>query len=1218
MIPTAWKFWTFAGALAWLLAQLMGQGMACGEEGQSELSPPSVQTVRTATSLLPPPVSANVGPLPPASTTDQRTAAAPTSPPTSTGRDSERGSTLDKLLDVPPPFAPTPQVPPAFAPGPPGDNQLPMQLTIGQPPESNTFEPLTPEHADPVGELPPMGDDSERAPWEPSGLLPIEPSAPAMELTPAEEAPMEMDFFPEHNPPPGPATADPSTAIPGTMLPASNPLLWWNPQVTQPLRDTSEPHAVTIQSLISATLQYSSRVHVISDTPLIREAAIYEADAEFNWAAFLESNWNDIDEPVGSTLTTGGPSRFSNEIFDYETGLRKRNRAGGQFQIDQSYGTEKSNSVFFVPNPQGTSRLTLSYSHPLLRGGGPIYNTSLVVLAEIESGIAKDDFASELQNHLTEVVRGYWALYLERGALLQRQRLYDRGGDVLSELEHRRGIDVVENQLVRARAAVAARKSELYRAAAAVKNAEARIRALVNAPQLGHLEEIELTPADVPQLAPLPLELQQAIEVAIRNRPEVLLAMKQIKAAGVRVDVAKNEILPLLDVVMETYVAGLRGDRNVGGAFVDQFSVGAPSYTAGLRMEVPIGNRAAQARFQRCALEMRQFQSQLKATLAALQLEVEIAVREVQTANREVEAKYQALDAAATEVDFIARRWKHLAGDDRTASLFLEDLFSAQERLTAQEFEYLSAEVDYNLAMIELQRVMGTLLHVEGVLRQSFLGRRHTGPGIESATRRIMRHKLVASIPSFRRHGWSLRASSHRPRSVDTNVVDQIQTLVVGFASRRDQELATALQFLRQEVVEGRDLLDQTAVATSFALTYEAIRRTTGLVYYDVQLLAGIALCTCAVAEMSTGEGKTLVAALPSVLYALRGRGVHVATVNTYLAQRDFELLQPAYQLLGLSAALLPEGGHTTQKRPAYEADITYGTGYEFGFDYLRDQAQLRAQPTPRLGEQFRRRLRGQAPSASRGMQRELAFAIIDEIDSVLLDEANTPLIISADENVNPITREIQGRAAEVAASLQANRHYLVKPRERTIVITDAGHAAIFEDHSLVPMAGLVRPWQSYVEQALRAQLLMRGRRLHRAKRENSVGRPVHRAHLYRPHLAGRFAPGRGVEGTSSRDARETRHGADLTTTFLRFVRPDLRHDRDGDRSRERVPGVLRITDRRHSGTDRMPPRVLALPLLCCSHRQIFRDRRVRSGARGGRPGRTHRKPHDSRERVDR
>ena len=238
-----------------------------------------------------------------------------------------------------------------------------------------------------------------------------------------------------------------------------------------------------------------------------------------------------------------------------------------------------------------------------------------------------------------------------------------------------------------------------------------------NAPQLGCLEEIELTPIDGPEPGFRSLgDFDRRSKWQFANRPEVLLAMKQIKAAGVRVDVAKNEILPLLDVVMETYVGGLARVIAMSATRLSTNSAwGHPATTAGLRMEVPIGNRAGVRVSSRRALEMRQFQSQLRATLAALQLEVEIAVREVQTAHREIEAKYQALDAAVTEVDFIERRWKHLAGDDRAASLFLEDLFSAQERQTSQEFEYLSAEVDYNLAMIELQRRDGNAVFISKV-----------------------------------------------------------------------------------------------------------------------------------------------------------------------------------------------------------------------------------------------------------------------------------------------------------------------------------------------------------------------------------------------------------------------------------------------------------------------------------------------------------------------
>ncbi|HEY6565522.1 MAG TPA: TolC family protein, partial [Pirellulaceae bacterium] len=490
---------------------------------------------------------------------------------------------------------------------------------------------------------------------------------------------------------------------------------WWRSYVSQSLRRSARRMPLTVQGLITSTLHNSYRVHVLSDTPLIRETAIVEADAEFDWGTFLESKWTDLDEPVGSSLTTGGPPRFRNDIFDVEGGFRRQNRAGGQFEAGQAFGTERSNSVFFIPKNQGTSRLTMSYTHPLLRGGGRIYNHSLILLAQVDAAIARDDFAAELQNHLTEVVKAYWALYLERGALLQRQRLFDRGKAILSDLSYRQAVDVVANQIVRAEAAVATRKSDLYRAATGVKNAEARIRALVNDPSLGQLDEVEFTPVDVPVLEPLPLDLPDAIQVAIRNRPEIQLAIKQIKASGVRLDVSKNELLPLLDVALESYVAGLQAERDIGSAFTDQFQKGAPSYSAGIRMEVPLRNRAARARFQRRALEMRQFQSQLRTTLAALQLEVEIAVREVMTSYREIEAKRLAMRASENEVDFIQERWRLLAGDDRSAGLVLEDLFAAQERLANQEFEYLTAEVQYNLAMVELQKAMGTLLQVEGI-----------------------------------------------------------------------------------------------------------------------------------------------------------------------------------------------------------------------------------------------------------------------------------------------------------------------------------------------------------------------------------------------------------------------------------------------------------------------------------------------------------------------
>ena len=490
---------------------------------------------------------------------------------------------------------------------------------------------------------------------------------------------------------------------------------WWQQHVGTPLRQTALPKAVSINGLISAALTHSAQVQVLSDSPLIADTAIVEADAAFDWTAFMETAWNETNEPVGSTLTTGGPNRFRNSRVDYEYGIRRQLGVGGQFEVGQRYGHENSNSVFFVPNNQGTSRLTLSYTQPLLRGAGRYYNTSLILLAQIDSAVARDDFARQLQEHLLEVTRAYWSLYLERSALLQRQRLHDVGKKILVDLEVREEIDALANQIVRARSAVASRKSDLYRAAAAVKNAESRIRALVNAPELGALDEFELTPCDLPTLQEVPVNLTEALEVAIRNRPEVNVAVKQIKASAIRKDMSKNELLPVLDVLLETYVAGLRGNSSIGGAWVDQFSDGGPSYSAGFQFEVPLRNRAARARFQRRVIELRQFQNQFRNTIAALQLEVEIAVREIQTAYREIAARFQAMQAAMSEVDFIESRWRLLPGEDRSAALILEDLLAAQERQANEEFEFANAQVTYNLALTNLKRTLGTLLQFENI-----------------------------------------------------------------------------------------------------------------------------------------------------------------------------------------------------------------------------------------------------------------------------------------------------------------------------------------------------------------------------------------------------------------------------------------------------------------------------------------------------------------------
>ena len=207
-------------------------------------------------------------------------------------------------------------------------------------------------------------------------------------------------------------------------------------------------------------------------------------------------------------------------------------------------------------------------------------------------------------------------------------------------------------------------------------------------------------------------------------------------------------------------------------------------------------------------------------------------------------------------------------------------------------------------------------------------------------------------------------------------IVDKINSLEEEISKLSDKELTNKTAYFKEELKNGKTLDD--ILPEAFAVVREASKRVLGMRHFDVQLIGGIILHQGRIAEMKTGEGKTLVATLPVYLNALEGKGVHVITVNDYLAKRDSEWMGKLYKFLGLSVGLVVSGQSPKQKQEAYNSDITYGTNNEFGFDYLRDNMVI-----------YKEQL----------VQRSLHFAIVDEIDSILIDEARTPLIISGRAN---------------------------------------------------------------------------------------------------------------------------------------------------------------------------------------------------------------------------
>ncbi|MEM7455661.1 MAG: TolC family protein [Planctomycetota bacterium] len=492
---------------------------------------------------------------------------------------------------------------------------------------------------------------------------------------------------------------------------------WWSNMVSNQMRHDSAPMQISLEEVLVRTLHHSNQIKVFSELPQIRRTAIVEADSAFDWTRYLQTRWDDLNDPVGSSLTLGpgGGDRYDNEHWTGSAGVRRRNRAGGELDLSQQIGHQETNSNFFVPNPQGTARLVLGYTQPLMRGRGRVYNESLIGLARLDKEIADDEFHRQLQAHLLEVTRAYWSLYLERGALFQKMNSFQRADEVYQILERRGIIDAQTSQIVSAKASASTRYAELIRARAAVKNAESRLRSLVNDPQFGLFAEVELIPVDVPTSFSYEASMQEAMMLAVQNRPEILQALKQIKAGSVRMSMSRHELLPMLNLVTQTYVAGLEGDGDVGEAWSSQFSEGAPGYSIGLNYELPVGNRASSARHTRRRLEMRQLKNQYATTLATVQLEVEVAVREVQTSSREMFAKAEAMNARAAQLEALTRRWQELPGEDVTASLALENLLEAQERLANAEFEFLQSQLTYNLALMNLKRASGMLLQTENI-----------------------------------------------------------------------------------------------------------------------------------------------------------------------------------------------------------------------------------------------------------------------------------------------------------------------------------------------------------------------------------------------------------------------------------------------------------------------------------------------------------------------
>ncbi|AGJ61117.1 Protein translocase subunit secA [Candidatus Moranella endobia PCVAL] len=294
------------------------------------------------------------------------------------------------------------------------------------------------------------------------------------------------------------------------------------------------------------------------------------------------------------------------------------------------------------------------------------------------------------------------------------------------------------------------------------------------------------------------------------------------------------------------------------------------------------------------------------------------------------------------------------------------------------------------------------------------------------------------------------------------NVINQMEPVM---ATLRNEQLSAKTVEFRERIIKGET--DDSLLPEAFAVVREASKRVFGMRHFDVQLIGGIVLHKCCIAEMRTGEGKTLTSTLPVYLNALSGKGVHVVTVNDYLAQRDAANNRPLFDFLGLSVGINLPCLQLSAKRAAYAADITYGTNNEYGFDYLRDNMAFTQEDR---------------------VQRQLNYALVDEVDSILIDEARTPLIISGQaEDSSDLYRQVDQlipnlirQDKEDSDSFQGEGHFSVDEKLRQVTLTERGLVLIEE---LLVTAGLMKEGETlyspaniilmhHVNAALRAHML--------------------------------------------------------------------------------------------------------------------------------------------------
>lgn len=484
--------------------------------------------------------------------------------------------------------------------------------------------------------------------------------------------------------------------------------LWWETGLASSVLPGRSSYPLTLERALGLAISEAPELQVLHSDWYIQQTEEERLAANFDWTTFVDAVWNRDSTPVGSDLD-GSARRLRRRSLASSAGIRRLTRDGSEFQLSQDFGTLNSNSRFINPNNQGTSRLSLEYERPLLQGAGEDVATSQQQLATINKGTAFDRFQIGVQDHLLQVASAYWSLVLRRGRFLQVVKSWERAKAISEEMENRVEIDVTPGMLHRAKSAVAMRLSDSIEAEHDVVRSQDALLRLIYGARFTDFADYEVVTTSLPMRQGQSVQLQPQIERALRDRSEIHQAIRDIKAASVRYNLAENQVLPVLNMVLTGYVAGLRGNNDLGGSFVNQFSEGEPGLGIGFNFEIPYRNRAAVALKEQGQIAIKRMQAQLQASIGLVSEDVRNQLIQRNKYGKVLVQQSEALDRINQILAYTQKRRELLADGVDVADLYLENLLQMQSRVENAEYTYLSSQIRYTLSDNALLRALSAL-----------------------------------------------------------------------------------------------------------------------------------------------------------------------------------------------------------------------------------------------------------------------------------------------------------------------------------------------------------------------------------------------------------------------------------------------------------------------------------------------------------------------------